>query len=369
MPKALNIAVVGAGLVGRLLSFALCQRNYCVHLYEANPLTLNDDPQYLSAAAFTAAGMIAPISEAVEADLDTYWLGKTSLDLWPGIIDRLNQDSEEPIEYQQRGSLIVSHPQDLAELQHFKARIQALPTTCNAQFKTLNADQINQLEPDLGSQFRSGLLLEDEAHIDNRHLMKVLLQYCLANNVQLTDNAKVQIKDNRVIHQGNTQLFDWVIDCRGTAAKSDIKQLRGVRGEVLRVQTKEISLARPIRLMHPRYQLYLVPKPNHQFVIGATQIESEDQSPMSVQSMLELCSAMYSINPAFSQARILEQNTNLRPAFSDNKAKVLVAKQQLSINGLFRHGFLIAPAIIDSVINWLEGRESPHQQHLFSFSE
>jgi len=138
---------------------------------------------------------------------------------------------------------------------------------------------------------------------------------------------------------------------------------------VLRVQTKEIHLARPIRLMHPRYQLYLVPKPKHQFVIGATQIESEDQSPMSVQSMLELCSALYSINPAFSQARILEQNTNLRPALSDNNAKVFVAKQQLSINGLFRHGFLVAPAIIDSVVSWLEGKESPHQQHLFSFSE
>jgi len=369
MSKALNIAVVGAGLVGRLLSFALCQRNYCVHLYEANPITLNDDPQYLSAAAFTAAGMIAPISEAVEADLETYWLGKTSLDLWPGIIEELNQNTEQRIDFQRRGSLIVSHPQDLSELQHFKGRVQALQAGCDAQFKTLDANQINQLEPDLNNQFKSGLLLEDEAHIDNRHLMKALLKSCLANNVQLIDNTKVQIKGNSVTHKTGTQLFDWVIDCRGIGAKPDIKQLRGVRGEVLRVQTKEIHLARPIRLMHPRYQLYLVPKPNHQFVIGATQIESEDQSPMSVQSMLELCSALYSINPAFSQARILEQNTNLRPALSDNNAKVFVAKQQLSINGLFRHGFLVAPAIIDSVVSWLEGKESPHQQHLFSFSE
>jgi len=369
MSKALNIAIVGAGLAGRLLAYQLSERNFCVHLYEANQLTLDDKPQHLSAAAFTAAGMIAPISEAIEADLETYWLGKTSLKLWPAIIAKLNLNSEQPVQYQHSGSLIISHPQDLAELQQFKARVQALPAACNAQFKSLNAQQISQLEPDLSNHFHSGLLLEDEAHIDNRQLMKVLLQRCLANGVELIDNAPVSIAGNSVMRRHSKQYFDWVIDCRGTGAKPQISQLRGVRGEVLRVQTKEITLQRPIRLMHPRYQLYLVPKPNHHFVIGATQIESEDRSPMSVQSMLELCSAMYSINPAFSQARIIEQNTNLRPALNDNKAKVIVDKQQLSINGLFRHGFLIAPAIIDSVINWLEGKDNPHQQHLFSFSE
>lgn len=369
MPNTVNIAIIGAGLAGRLLAYRLSTLNYQIDLYEADKLDLNTSAQYLSAAAFTAAGMIAPISEAIDTDLDTYFLGKTSLSLWPGIIERLNLSAKQAIDYQHNGSLIICHPQDQAELNHFTHKVKRLSLSCDAQFKALDAQQIKDLEPSLCGQFNTGLLLEDEAHIDNRQLMHSLLLQCVTNGVRIIDQAKVQINNNCVISDNLRQSYDWVFDCRGVGAKTQLKQLRGVRGEILRVESKEITLKRPVRLMHPRYQLYLVPKPNQQFVIGATQIESEDTSPVSVQSMLELCSAMYSINPAFSQARILEQNTNLRPALSDNKPKVIVRNRHISINGLFRHGFLIAPAIVDTVVNWLQGNPSDHQQRLFSFLE
>jgi glycine oxidase len=236
-------------------------------------------------------------------------------------------------------------------------------------YQTLNQQQINHLEPDLANRFASGLLLEDEAHIDNRQLLNVLISECIENGVKIVDQQTVDIVDNSICSSGEKVSYDWVFDCRGTGAKKQLANLRGVRGEVLRVHCPAVKLSRPVRLMHPRYQLYLVPKPDQHFVIGATQIESEDTSPVSVQSMLELCSAMYSINPAFAEARIVEQNTNLRPALADNKPQILVNQQQVSINGLFRHGFLIAPAIVNSVIDWLDGKECPHFNSLFSFSE
>lgn len=82
--------------------------------------------------------------------------------------------------------------------------------------------------------------------------------------------------------------------------------MRGIRGEVARVYTPEITLNRPVRLLHPRYPLYIAPKENHVFVIGATQIESESQAPASVRSGLELLSALYAVHPAFGEADILE---------------------------------------------------------------
>ena len=369
MSNTVDIAIIGAGLAGRLLAYRLSQLNYDIDLYEANQLDIKTSAQQLSAAAFTAAGMIAPISEAIDADLDTYFLGKSSLKLWPQIIRELNLSGDKKIAYQQNGSLIICHHQDQAELTHFTRKVHRLSQTCDAKFKTLDATDIKALEPDLEGNFSTGLLLEEEANIDNRHLMHALLQQCLANQVHLIDQATVSVTNNCVTHQHKSQTYQWVFDCRGVGAKAQLPNLRGVRGEVLRVESTEISLSRPVRLMHPRYQLYLVPKPNRQFVIGATQIESEDTSPMSVQSMLELCSALYSINPAFSQARILEQNTNLRPAFNDNKPQVIVRDQLVSINGLFRHGFLVAPAIIDSVVNWLQGKNCPNQARLFAFLE
>ena len=369
LSPSLNIAIVGAGLIGRLLAYQLSQQLFNISLYEANRLDSNTPANQLDAAAFTAAGMIAPISEAVEADLDSYHLGKTSLALWPNIVDQLNLNNTASISYQQTGSLVICHPQDRAELAHFCRQTQRLASTTGAVFSALNGRDIRQLEPDIGNGFEQGILLPDEAHIDNRALMSSLLQQSLKQGVQLIDNTSVEIDNNKVLAGNKTSSYDWVFDCRGIGAKRHMPELRGVRGELLRVHCPEVNFNRPIRLMHPRYQLYLVPKPGRQYVIGATQIESEDRSPMTVQSMLELCSAMYSINPAFAEARILEQNTNLRPALNDNKASVLVCDRHISINGLFRHGYLIAPAIVQSVIHWLEGRQCQHHKILFRTME
>ena len=137
-------------------------------------------------------------------------------------------------------------------------------------------------------------------------------------------------------------------------SQKDLKQLRGVRGEVIRFESTDVILNRPIRLMHPRYKLYLVPKPNHQFILGATELESEDRSNISLRSSMELMSALYTISPAFSEARILKTDVNLRPAYPDNLPQITQqilpdSTQHLSINGLYRHGYLIGPAIIQDV--------------------
>ena len=80
---------------------------------------------------------------------------------------------------------------------------------------------------------------------------------------------------------------------------------------MIRLHAPEVSLRRPVRLMHPRYPLYIAPKPDHVFVIGATEIESEDTSPASVRSTLELLSAAYSLHSGFGLHA--QQVPRLRP--------------------------------------------------------
>ncbi len=130
-------------------------------------------------------------------------------------------------------------------------------------------------------------------------------------------------------------------------AKQQLSGLRAVRGEVIRVRAPEVQLNHMVRLMHPRYRLYLVPKPDQEYVLGATQIESEDYSPISVRSALELLSALYAIHPGFGEARILESLSNCRPALPDNQPVIRTQDGLTEINGLFRHGFLLAPALAD----------------------
>jgi glycine oxidase len=152
---------------------------------------------------------------------------------------------------------------------------------------------------------------------------------------------------------------DWLIDCRGLGAKPAWRQLRGVRGEVARVYAPEVTLLRPLRLLHPRYPLYIAPKPDHVFVIGATEIESEDRSAASVRSTLELLSAAYSVHSGFAEGRLLEMSTQLRPTLPDNlPALRWLGRRSLQVNGLYRHGFLIAPALLDATLELLSSGQS-----------
>ena len=140
-----------------------------------------------------------------------------------------------------------------------------------------------------------------------------------------------------------------MIDCRGLSARDVCPDLRGVKGEIIVVETSEIALSRPVRLIHPRWPLYIVPRAGNRFMIGATSIESEDDG-VSVRSALELLTAAYAVHPAFAEARIVEIGAALRPAFPDNLPRIVIDNARIIVNGLYRHGFLLAPALAELTV-------------------
>jgi glycine oxidase len=110
-----------------------------------------------------------------------------------------------------------------------------------------------------------------------------------------------------------------------------------------------------VRLLHPRHPLYVVPWGNGRFMIGATVVESEAAGPITVRSALELLGAAYALHPAFAEAEILDAGAGVRPAFPDNVPKIVVRGRTLYVNGLYRHGFLLAPVLAQQVAQHLEG--------------
>ena len=144
-----------------------------------------------------------------------------------------------------------------------------------------------------------------------------------------------------------------VIDCRGLAARNEQSDLRGVKGELILIETDEVELKRPVRLIHPRFPLYVIPREDHRFMLGATSIESEN-SGVSVRSALELLGAAYAVHPAFGEARILEFGSGLRPAYPDNLPRIAVDNDKIAVNGLYRHGFLLAPALAELTLGYVE---------------
>ena len=334
-----NVAVAGGGLLGRLLAWQLLESGHRVTLYDAGSFAQSPS------AANTAAGMISPVSEAIDTEPLMYDLGLVALEQWPLWLAELLEHTQQPIAYDAQGSLIVAHHRDNSLLQQYYGDMQRqLPE--GAQASTVNKAEISALEPDVAEHFQHGLFFPQEAHIDNRQLLRVLLTRIQQLGGECVGDTAVELKPYTIVANGEESQFDCVLDCRGVGAKTQWKGVRGVRGEVLRVHTEEVQLQRPVRLLHPRYQLYVVPKPNNEFVIGATQIESEDRSPVSVQSALELNSALYTINPAFAEARIIEMQSNLRPALNDNRPQIQCEEGLVKVNGLYRHGYLLAPVVV-----------------------
>jgi glycine oxidase len=219
----------------------------------------------------------------------------------------------------------------------------------------VDAAGIAALEPALGRRFAQGLFLPQEGQLDNRELLASLLA-----TLEALPNVKLHWHAPRSLDEFQPGEGERVIDCRGLGARPQWSALRGVRGEVIRVHAPEVALTRPIRVVHPRYPLYVVPKPKQVFVIGGTEIESEDMSPASVRSTLELLSAAYTVHSGFAEARILEIATQCRPTLPDNLPAFRQPRERvMQINGLYRHGFMIAPVILDVAMELLrEGRST-----------
>ena len=346
----MKIGIAGAGLVGRLMAWQLLRAGHKVTLFD------RDDKGAELSAAKVAAAMIAPYSEMVKCERGILDWGLQALDYWPEWLAQLKEDIDTDIFFQRRGSIVVAHRQDQAYLDHFNQLLRSRVPDHQQDIEFLNADALQALEPGLTERFSAGTFLREEGCLDNWALLKGLATAIEKLGGEWHCGVEIDaIRPYEIDAGQQNHRFELVIDSRGFGAKTDLRELRGVRGEVLWVQAPEVSLTRPVRLMHPRYQLYIAPKPDDIYVIGATEIESESLEPMTVRSALELQSALYSISGGFAEAHILKAYANCRPAYRDNLPRVDTEQGLMRINGLYRHGYLLSPVVIRAALAALEG--------------
>lgn len=307
-----TIIVIGGGVAGLTSALELSDRGIAVEVVERGH-ALGE-----AACSWMAGGMLAPWCERATTEPEVAEWGAPSIDWW----------AERFPETVRQGSLVVAQPRDLPDLTRFAQRTE--------RFDRLDAEGIAALEPDLAGRFRSALFFPGEAHLDPRRALTALAERLQDKGVPIRFGVELAPPDAPA---------DIVVDCRGLAARDALPDLRGVRGEMVVVRSPDVSLQRPVRLLHPRIPLYIVPRGNGLFMIGATMIESERRGPVSVRSAVELLNAAYALHPAFGEAEIVELGADLRPAFPDNLPDVRRSGHVLHANGLFRHGFLLAPAL------------------------
>ena len=354
----MHIGIAGAGLLGRLLAFELACAGHRVEVFDPAA-----DAVTRIAAGWTAAGMLSPVAELECANEAVFALGLRSLELWPQIVAALGA----PVEMRQRGSLLLAHRGDEGAARRVVDLLVRKAPQGHAP-QMLDAAVLRELEPSIQGPAHAWLL-PHEGQIHTVQAMAALAAAGAARGVRWHwETSVTAIRPGGLRTAHGEHGFDHVFDVRGTGARPQAPvrgdalgftpQVRGVRGEILWLHAPGVVLHRPLRLLHPRHRVYLVPRQDDIIVVGASEIESEDRSPISLRSTVELLAAAHSVVPALAEARVVHFETNLRPALPDNLPHVEQAQGLTRINGLFRHGWLIAPALVEQALAHLNDQSS-----------
>jgi glycine oxidase len=333
--SGVHVGIVGAGVVGLACAVELLGRGATVTLHERGALA------GAQACSWFAGGMLAPWCEGESAEEPVIRLGQEAAGWWERHVEGVIR----------KGTLVLAPSRDRSELRRFAQR--------TSHVVEIDADGIAALEPDLAGRFAKGLFFEGEGHLDPRRALAGLAEKVQALGGRIHFGSEVAASDIAA---------DYVLDCRGLSARDALPDLRGVKGEMLLLRSRDIALSRPVRLLHPRIPLYVVPRADGLFMVGATMIESDAAGPITARSTMELLNAAYSLHPAFGEAEIVEAGVGIRPAFADNIPRVIPPVGRdgaVTINGLYRHGFLLAPSLArqaaDLILNRPTEAEPPHE--------
>ena len=301
--------VIGAGVAGLCVATELVRSGIAVTVIDRG-----DGPGPAS-CSWWAGGMLAPWCERESAEEPVVTLGTGTADWWRAAGASVTE----------AGTLVVAPARDRGEIARF-----ARHTT---KHHAVDGAAIATLEPDLAGRFGTGLHFPREGHLDPRAALEALRGRLRAHGTEIRYGTE------------DSPAADLVFDCRGFAARDALADLRGVKGEMLVLGTPDLHLTRTVRMLHPRHPLYIVPRGNGVFMLGATSVESADRTRITARGMLELLGAAYALHPAFAEAEVIETGTDVRPAFPDNLPRVVEIAGRIHVNGLYRHGFLLAPAM------------------------
>ncbi len=234
-----KIRILGAGVVGLTAAYEFAVAGQTVEIIDRRP-----GPGL--GCSYFAGGMLAPWCEGESAPPLVVEWGREGLAFWSETLKLAKVN----------GSLLIAPARDRADLIRFSRRTSG--------FEWLDAEGIASREPHLAGRFDRALFYPGEAHLDPRAALEALA-------ARLREFPNVGFRFNTSAEDVTTPA-DWTIDCRGFAARDALPDLRGVKGEMLVVKTDEISFQRPVQLLHPRHPVYVVPRGDGRFMVGATAV-------------------------------------------------------------------------------------------------
>jgi glycine oxidase len=360
-----DVAVVGAGVIGLAVAWRLAQRGLKVTVLERGP-----EPARQTSSV--AAGMLAPISEALATELPLMRLGLASVRAYPEFVAELTELTGMDTGYLRCGTLLVARDGDEAEA---LGRELALRERFGLGVQRLRASEARRLEPALAPALRLALDVADDHAIDPRKLTAALAH-------ALTATAGGQLRTDAAVAEVTIGAGDRVTGVQLAGSGEHIQaehvviaagvwsdQLDGlpdharvpvhpVKGQILRLHDPSGPglLTRVVRFTGG----YLVPRGDGRYVLGATMEERGFDRTVTAGAVFELLRDAFELVPSVTELVIDELSAGLRPATRDNGP----ALGRGALPGLhwatghFRHGILLAPITAQILADQLTGEDA-----------
>ncbi|AFZ35207.1 glycine oxidase [Stanieria cyanosphaera PCC 7437] len=343
MKATKDILVIGGGVIGLAIAVELKLRGASVTVVSRD---------FAQAASHAAAGMLAPMAEKIsnppmlDLCLKSRWL-------YPEWVRKLEDLTGITTGYLPSGIVapVFNLPQSPSDL-------------------WLNRATLEMYQPGLGTAIVGGWWYPEDGQVDNRCLMRSLLQAAEILGVEIKEGVAVKAIEQRqgrvtsiFTSEGELEAEKYVLATGSWASQLLPIPVRPVKGQMLSLRMPtEANLHRVLF----GEGIYLVPRRDGRLIIGATVEEvgwNPHNTPQGIQNLLNNAIKLF---PAVANWQIEEFWSGFRPGTPD-ELPILgrsPCENLFLATGHYRNGILLAPVTASVIANLiLEGKSDPLLSH------
>jgi glycine oxidase len=338
-----RIGVVGDGLIGTCIAYALTDQGYQVHLFGA------DEP---SAAWRAAAGMLSPGGELQGGELALLTEARRALDLWPAFASRLRQSGVQ-VTLHHSGTLVLGAlPSDRKLIEAYAAE----GTRAGYSPISVDRDELPQLFRHLSPRIQSAGWYEHEAVVDPQELVHSL-RLCLQEHGVCFAPPAHGISGTTVTAGTTAETFDCVIQATGAwPLEGPLEPVgtRPVRGCTILVGEGPDEVLPTVRGYVEGRPFYIASRGQGRFVVGAS-AEEERHQFARVQEISQLLDDAVTVMPILREMRLLDVRVGWRSTSADNfpEEKEASDGNLLRLGNFYRHGVLFAPLAVERAVEFV----------------
>jgi len=355
-----DVVVAGGGVIGTAIAWRAAAAGLDVVLA---------DPAAGDAASLVAAGMLAPVSEALFGEGALLRVNLLALARFPSFAAELEQVTGHRVGLRREGTLAVAYDAgDYAALM----RLTAFRRSAGLDAEELDSRACRKLESFLTPDVHGGVLFPGDWSVDNRRYAAALRAAAAAAGVRtvrdrvtavLTAAGRargVALADGGEISAGQVVVAagSWSGALDGLPAPLR-DAVRPVKGQLLRLRHPDGMppvLTYTIRATVRGADVYLVPRADGEVIVGATQEERGADLTVTAGAVHDLLHDAMSVLPVTSELILAETCAGLRPGTPDNGPVVGGAGPGLLLaTGHYRNGILMSAATADAIVACLTG--------------